>query len=482
MADNAAEKRSGSRAKLFIENMLVYGLGSMLAKLVPFVMLPVVTRLMPGTGYYGLSDLSNTLVSFAQAFAVMGMYDAMFRMFFERDDLEYKKKVCSSAILFVTGCSLAVALAMLLFEDAIARAFFGGVEFSSLVVVSAISTFLGGNNEIIKCPTRMQNQRIRFIVMNLVTAVLSYSISVPMLLAGEYLFALPVSAALASATSLTVFFVMNRSWFSFKYFDRKVLVTMLKIGVPLMPTFLFYWVFNSADRLMIVNILGTEASGVYAVAAKMGQISQLIYTAFAQGWQYFAFSTMRDDDQVELTSRIYEYLAAVSFLATGLLIALAEPLFAVLFPGDYAGGVAATPYLFLAPLLLMLFQIAVNQLLVLKKTWPSLFMLVGGAVLNVVLNLVLIPILGIEGASVATLAGYVLTNISALVVLSFMGQLKMSMRFYISVAVFAVFFLVWRIALYGFTAALLGIWFVVCLVYGLLYRNELGALARKLYK
>lgn len=480
MIEAAKGRNSRSRARLLIENMLVYGLGSMLAKLVPLVMLPVVTRLMPGTSYFGLSDLSNTLVSFAQAFAVMGMYDAMFRMFFERDDLDYKKTVCSSAILFVTGCSLIIALGMLLFENAIARAFFGGAEFSSLVVVSAASTFLGGNNNIIQCPTRMQNQRSRFIVMNLVTAVLSYSIAVPLLLAGEYLLALPLSAALASATSLLVFFIMNREWFSFKYFDIKVLVSMLKIGVPLMPTFLFYWIFNSADRLMIVNMLGSDASGVYAVAAKVGQISQLIYTAFAQGWQYFAFSTMHDDDQIEMTSRIYEYLATVSFLATGLLVALIKPLFSALFPGDYAEGVASVPYLFLAPLLLMLYQVAINQLLVLKKTWPSLFLLAGGAGLNVVLNLILIPILGIEGASVATLAGYVLTNASALIVLSMMGQLAMSKRFYISVGVFAVFFLIWRFILYGEVFALSGMWLVLCCAYACLYRAELEALARKL--
>lgn len=460
--------------------MLVYGLGSMLAKLVPFVMLPVVTRLMPGTSYYGLSDLSNTLVSFAQAFAIMGMYDAMFRMFFERDDSDYKKAVCSTALFFVTGCSLAVALCLLLFEDPISRTFFGGAEFSSLVVVSAFSTFIGGNSSIVQAPTRMRNQRSRFIAMNLVTSVLSYSIAIPMLLAGEYLLALPVSGALASLTSLIVFSAMNRRWFSPRLFDRGLLVTMLKIGVPLMPTFLFYWIFNSCDRLMIVNILGADASGVYAIAAKVGQISQLIYTAFAQGWQYFAFSTMRDDDQIELTSRIYEYLGAVSFWATAMLIVFVKPLFALLFPGDYAGGIASAPYLFLAPLLLMLYQVAVNQLLVVKKTWPSFFMLAGGAIANVLLNLALIPALGIEGASVATLAGYVLTNVVALAVLTRMGLLDMRHRFYASALMFAVFFLVWRFVLYGMTLPLLLMWGGLSAGLGWLYRGELRTAATKI--
>lgn len=435
-----------SRKRLFLENMLVYGLGGMLAKLVPFLMLPVVTRLMPGTGYFGLSDLSNTVVSFAQALAIMGMYDAMFRMFFEReDDADYKRRVCSTALFFVTGSSLAIAVCMLVLTDPVSRVFFGSAQYSSLVVVSAVSVFLGGNNSIVQAPTRMQNKRMTFVIMNLVTAVLSYAISIPLLLFGEYLLALPVAAALASFAALVVFFILNRSWFSFKSFDGKLLRTMLAIGLPLMPTFLFYWVFNSADRLMIVNMMGAGAAGIYAVAAKMGQISQLIYTGFAQGWQYFAFSTMKDDDQVQLTSRIYEYLGVVSFLATALLMVFIEPLFALMFPGDYSSGVIAAPYLFLAPLLLMLFQIAANQLLVVKRTWPITLILVSGAVSNVGLNLILIPLLGIEGAAIGTLAGYVLANIVAAVVLTNMKLIAISRRFYLALLAFVLYFTSWRL-------------------------------------
>ena len=127
----------------------------------------------------------------------------------------------------------------------------------------------------------------------------------------------------------------------------------------------------------------------------------------------------------------------------------------------------------------MLFQVAANQLLVLKKTWPSLFMLVGGAAFNIALNLVLIPVLGIEGAAVATLAGYLLTNAIALIVLMRMGQLKMGSRFYISTVIFLAFFLVWRFGLYDLTLVLLILWAVLCLVYGWLYKPEIFKVVTK---
>ena len=81
-----------SRVKLLLSNFLVYGFGGIISKLVPLIMVPIITRLMPNSYYYGLSDLSTTIVSLFCALAVMGMYDAMFRMFFEKKDEDYWKR------------------------------------------------------------------------------------------------------------------------------------------------------------------------------------------------------------------------------------------------------------------------------------------------------------------------------------------------------------------------------------------------------
>ena len=77
------------KLKLFIENLLVYGLGGIISKAIPLIMVPIITRILPNSDYFGLNDLSLTVVSFATALAGMGMYDAVFRMFFEKDDKDY---------------------------------------------------------------------------------------------------------------------------------------------------------------------------------------------------------------------------------------------------------------------------------------------------------------------------------------------------------------------------------------------------------
>lgn len=468
--------------KLFIENFLVYGLGGIISKLVPLVMLPIVTRLMPDTTYFGISDLSNTAVQFGSALAVMGMYDAMYRMFFEKEDEEYKKNVCSTALTFTLFTSLIVFVIMILAKKWIAQCFFGDRQYAYLVYITAIATLVGATNSIISAPTRMQNKRKVFLVTNTLSPLLSYSISIPLLLKGHYVIALPLASAVAGTTMEIAFGIMNYRWFEIKRFNIKILKSLLVIAIPLLPNFLIYWVFNSCDKLMVTNMLSIGAAGIYSVGSKLGHASQLIYTAFAGGWQYFAFSTMRDDDQVQSNSKIFEYLGVISFIATAMICAWSYWIYQTLFVGDYVSGYYISPYLFLAPLLQMLFQVAGNQFLVIKKTWPNMLILSSGAALNVVLNLTLIPKLGIEGAAIATLLGYVVSDIICIIVLCRMKLMLITMRFILSSVSITIYIILWRMffnqsVIIGTAAAML-----LTLELIVLYRDDLMQFVRAIRK
>lgn len=433
--------------KLFVENFFVYGLGGIISKIIPLIMVPIVTRLMPNSDFYGLSDLSNTLVSFGSAFAVMGMYDAMYRMFFEKEDSEYKSRVCSTALCFTLVTSLIVFIIMLLLKDVLALYFFSNKQYTILVYLSAIATLVGATNSIISAPTRMQNNRRIFLITNSLSPLLSYLISIPLLLLGHYIIALPLAAIISGITMEVTFGIINCKWFNPKLFDLKLLRELLIIAIPLLPNFLIYWVFNSSDKIMITNMIGIGASGIYSVGAKLGHASQLIYTAFAGGWQYFAFSTMKDSDQIESTSNIFEYLGILSFICASFVFVFAKPIYQFLFTGNYIDGYIISPYLFLAPLLQMLFQVACNQFLVIKRTWPNMLILLIGAFVNIVINYLLIPSFGIEGAAIASLIGYAIADIVAVIVLQKMKLLHVRFKFLLATIIMIGFILVWRIVI-----------------------------------
>lgn len=470
-----------SRAKLFIKNFLVYGFGGIISKLIPLIMVPIVTRMMPDSFYYGLSDLSNTIVSFFSAIAVMGMYDAMYRMFFEKEDDEYKKDICSSAFLFTLLTSVFVSVLLVIIQEPISQLFYSDPQYGNLVMLSAISVLVGSTNSIISAPTRMQNKSGIFLITNTLSPIISYSVAIPLLLNGYYLIALPLSSIISAVILETIFFILNRKWFSVKRFNWNYVKAMLKIALPLLPNFIIYWIFNSSDRIMIGNMIGNDQVGIYAVGAKFGQISQLIYTAFAGGWQYFAFTVMRDKDNTQVVSKVFEILALISFATTLIGTSICKWGIELLFEEEYYSSYITIPYLYLAPLLLMLFQIGTNQFLVIKKTWPNLLILSIGAIANIALNLLLIPLIGIEGASIATLVGYCLSILLCVLVLLKMKLIEISWRLILATVLFITMFIFMRInefSLYWLNITLALCYSIVIIIF--YYKNIKNVLKRRI--
>lgn len=417
------------RKRLFIENFIAYGAINALDKIVPLVMLPVVTRLLTDTADYGRFEMFNTIVGFGSAFAILGIYDAMFREYFEKDDEEYKSLVTSTAakVVFFSACT--VSLILVLFSKAVSVVFLNTSENWHIVVMAASGIFLSANRAIISAPTRMKNHRKVYIFSGISYSAIYYAFAILFIKLGMSYNGLIYGNLIASLYMFIFFFYLNHRDFKLGLFSSNVAKELLKIGVPLVPCFVIYWAFNSMDKIMISHMLGLRDVGIYSIGAKVASISTFIYASFVGGWQYFAFSTMKDKDQVELTSKIFEYLGVLSFIAFAIVILFDNFVFDKLFTENYKRGVAVFPYLFLSPLILMLFQTAGNQLLVIKKSYISTICLLGGLLVNLVLNYIFIPRFGIKGAGVATLMGYATSVIILLLVTEKLKLTKISLRF-----------------------------------------------------
>lgn len=418
-----------NRFKLFIENFLAYGLINILNKIVPLIMLPIVTRMLPNTGDYGRFDLFNMIIDFGSSFAVLGIYDAIFREYFEKDDPQYKMKVTSTGMQIVLLSSFVVMFILIIFNKAFSQIFLGDANSTFIIVTAAIGVFLSANRNIISAPTRMQNRRTIYVVSGLSNSVAYYGLAIFLVYIGLGYQGLIYGNLIASLGILLFFWILNKKEFHFKLFDKEIAKTLLKIGLPLLPVFIIYWAFNSTDKIMITHMLDVAQVGVYSIGARVASISQFIYQAFAGGWQYFAFSTMRDDDQVQLTSKIFEYLGIISFLAFIILIPFNQWIFNLLFTGDYKKGAEVFPYLFLSPLLLMLVQTAGNQFLVIKKSYYMTLALALGVVVNIIMNFFMIRAYGIVGCSLSTLTGYAVSVLMVVIVTSKMKLLKLSNTF-----------------------------------------------------
>lgn len=360
-------------------------------------------------------DLFQLLIGIGTPLAILGINDAIYREYF--DKTYGGEDVTTTAQRIILASSTVVFCGLIVFQKSVASLFFQNQEYTWIVVLGAFGIWFNANRMTARIPTKIQNKTRLFALSGIFESLGYYLLALFLVLSGRYYDGLMYARIIVSLVLVGVFYWLNRDFFKGK---ARVSIgkALLHIGIPTLPTLLIYWLYQSMDRIMIMNLLGPAELGVYAIGARMGQISLLIYAAFSGGWQYFAYSSMHESDYKDMMGRLWEILFVLSSCFYIIVFYAKDLLFTLLFEGEYERGVVVFPYLLLAPLILMLFQVLSTQLNVSRKTYLTPVILSVGAVLNVVLNLWLIPIWGIEGAALATIVGYIASLLLALAIVA----------------------------------------------------------------
>ena len=284
------------------------------------------------------------IINFGTPLAVMGLYDAMFREYFEKDDQQYKYDVTTTTQRIILFNSIIISIILILFSSFFSNLFFGVSEHSNIIMFASVALLFSANRQPIQAPTRMENKRKVFVVSGLLESGGYYLLSILLINFGFSYYGLIYARIITIIILILFFWFQNKKFFLKGKFDKGIAKELLKIGIPLVPTFLIYWIYNSMDRIMITNILGTSELGIYALGAKYAMVSQLIYAAFAGGWQYFAFSTMKDKDYKKMLGNIWEVLFIISTYFFILMFLFKDIIFNLLFEGDFVRGVEGFPF------------------------------------------------------------------------------------------------------------------------------------------
>lgn len=416
------------RLKLFITNFFVYGFGILLSKSVSFFMLPVLTRFVVDPSIWGIYDIYMVVVSLGDGIVKMGTHGALCRLFWDNNSVSYKKSICSGSLVIVlfTGTA-ALLLSLIVFK-------YGFIynKLNWVVLMAGVSVFIMPISGLMTAPTRMNNEKGKIILISLLSVLVHYTVALFFVWLGMPLKGLIWGNFIGLFFVFISHFYINYTLFLPIKIKKKIIVDILKIGIPLAPVGIIYWVFSSCDRIMIGQILGVEYVGYYGIGARLSSISLIVYATFAEGWYYFAFSTMKDRDHVELMSRVFKILGLISILSVICLLPFVRLLFKMMVSKTYYNSFIIFPYLYVSPLFLMLFQVISNQALVVKKTYIATSVLFIGAVFNLVLNYFFIPSIGIRGAAISTMLSYIISILLMFVVLRRMNLIHGSWALLVS--------------------------------------------------
>ncbi|MDE6539051.1 MAG: polysaccharide biosynthesis C-terminal domain-containing protein [Ruminococcus sp.] len=220
-------------------------------------------------------------------------------------------------------------------------------------------------------------------------------------------------------SSVFLFFIANlKKYLNRKYYNKKLAWSMMRFAVPLIPTVVMWVITGFSDRLFIrymksdVVTLGEDAAGIYGYASKIPNLISMISTIFFQAWNMSAIMENDSKDRSKFYEKIYTAYEAILFIASAILIAGVKIITPMLVSdknfSEYGNVYIYTPVLVVAVLFMCLDQFLSSIYTATKHTknsfWTSFF----ASIANLILNYFLIPIWGIQGASISTFLSYYL--------------------------------------------------------------------------
>ena len=390
----------------FIKRIGVVGIANILISLSGLIFIPIITKNF-STSNYGVWAQANTLVALVPNIVNLGLPYTMVRFLAAEKDKEIIKQSFYSMMLAVLCSTVIMVLVFLIFSHQIADALFDG-SMQIMLTVTVIS-FLACINLMFLSYFRTF-QQIKFystflvlqtyigVGASIILTLMHYPIEIVILgLLAGYLAVFIVMALL----------IVRQLGFTTKF---KSLKEELKFALPTVPNNVSSWVVDSSDKFVIGIFLGSAAVGCYSPGYALGSILLMLLTPFAVLLpavlpEYYESGNLDKVNTFLRYSMKYYLLIAIP-AAVGLSL-LSKPLLYILTTEIIANqGYIITPLVALGAIFMGIYGIVNNIIILEKKTVILGYIWISVAILNIILNVIAVPYIGIYGAGIATLICY----------------------------------------------------------------------------
>jgi O-antigen/teichoic acid export membrane protein len=390
-----------------LRHSAIYGLGSIVARIIGVLLLPLYTRYLSPSDY-GLIETLVALSAVLTAVVAQGMKSAFFRFYFDSAEPARRLLVIRTAFWYVLAASTSVSVLGIVLAPQVSWVLFGTHGHGNLVIAAFIGLWSALNYEQLTSLFRVEQRSSAYVVATLANVAITIAATVVLVvvfhkgpigvLVGNFTGTLIVYAALL---------LYSRHALGFQ-FNRKLYRAMNRFGLPLVPSAVALWLTNFSDRFFLIKLTDAHEVGLYSIGVRVASALVLLLTAFRLAWPAFAYSIDDDREAQHTYSFVLTYVVFICCwiaLALGLLapwivkLITTEPFYpAQNVVAPLAFGVAAFGGY-------VVVQIGTGRSRQTRSNW-----LVTGvaAVLDIALNFALIPPYGRMGAAIATVAAYTL--------------------------------------------------------------------------
>jgi len=393
---------------------ILYGVGHILSRLVSFLLLPIFTNLL--TPYdYGIISLIYAFIGFFTVVLHFGLDTSLLR--------HYKPANKKDRIKFVTNayipilCMNCIFLCICFWGRNFLSSYLIGGEFALLFIMVILILFFDVLWSIPMILLRADNKPITFIAFNLINVISNIVFIYCFVIYSHWqIFGVILSNLLSSSLLfvITLFVVINK--ISILTIDFTVFKKIFKFGSPFVFAGIFSMIIELSDRYIIKYLLDFDSLGIYNAGYKLGMLMLLVVMGFNMAWQPFFLDKNNKDNKILISDISNNVFLVFSFIACGIIL-FVEPLSKIqifnfqIIGAEFIESISIVSWVCIGYLFHGAYLLQLPGPYLTNNTFMIAIIRGVGALANIILNFQLIPILGIEGAAIATCLSFLIMAI-----------------------------------------------------------------------
>ena len=386
-----------------------------------FFLVPLYTELLPKEGY-GRVNIIFAYLIFFNVILAYGMETAFFRFYNTEENKKSVIETSMVSIFWTTFLFLAVAL---LFQNSISSFIDIDVQYITYIIwilaLDALVIIPFSKLRAYQKPAFYAAIKIGNVAVNL-GLNLFFLIYLPKIISanpdsflkGFYFENFQVGYIFVSniIASLLTFLVLSPNYFQIKWkFNFPLWKRMMKYGFPIMIAGIAFAINDQFDKILLKHLLPADIAeaevGVYSACYKLGLFMVLFRTAYTLGIEPFFFSHASNENAKETYATITKYFVILGSLMTLGVIVFADVLKLIMIrDSSYWSAMEVVPLIILANFFLGIYTNLSVWYKLTNQTHIGAYISIVGAIITLVLNYLLIPIISYYGSAVATIAAY----------------------------------------------------------------------------
>lgn len=394
--------------KKLASNTIIFAIGTFSSKVLSFLLMPFVTRMMT-SGDYGSADLVQQTVNVLIPIVTLQVNSAALR--FSLDKAKNKSDVFTVGVRttlagFVVFLFLAYPISLIEIND---------FKLGDYIILVYVFVLVSGMRQLCQQFVRGSGHVKLFAVDGIIATATTLLFT--FLFLGVFKWGVTgyIVAIIASDACSIIFYTITAKLYRYlspRLFEKGITGQMLKYCVPLIPTVILWWIINVSDRYMITYFIGSSENGLYTAASKIPNFVVLFAQIFIDAWQLSAVDEYESESRGEFFTKVFRVYSGGVFAVASALILFCQLLTKILVAPAYYESWNYVPILIIATTYSCIVNFLASVYMAEKKSLMSLVTAMTGTVTNIVLNLILIPKLGATGAAIATVTAFVVVFIT----------------------------------------------------------------------